>query len=173
MKEAIGGVSIFQIAVLFLLIFTGVMCLTINHSKAFGVKDEIINILEQETIASYGTVYNYEISDTSINKIVEHLNNAGYRITDKCPSGEWVGYDRNGNIVTNKEAAFCIRATNVHDTYHSDAKDKCKNNNCITTSDDFPSMIYYDVILFYQLDVPVLKEVMNFKMYGSTKVIFG
>ena len=42
MKEAIGGVSIFQIAVLFLLIFTGVMCLTINHSKAFGVKEEKI-----------------------------------------------------------------------------------------------------------------------------------
>ena len=45
MKEAIGGVSIFQLAVIFLLIFTAIMCLTINHSKAFGVKDEVINLI--------------------------------------------------------------------------------------------------------------------------------
>ena len=62
MKEAIGGVSLFQIVILFLLLFTGVMCLTINHSKAFGVKDEIINIIETDVLASYGTVTSYEVT---------------------------------------------------------------------------------------------------------------
>ena len=52
MREAIGGISIFQIVILFILLFTGVMCLTINHSKAFGVKDEIITIIENEPLGS-------------------------------------------------------------------------------------------------------------------------
>ena len=77
MKEAIGGVSLFQIVILFLLLFTGVMCLTINHSKAFGVKDEIINILETDILASYGTVSSYEVSTDTMTKIINHLNEVG------------------------------------------------------------------------------------------------
>lgn len=165
MKEAIGGVSLFQIVIVFLLIFTGVMCLTINHSKAFGVKDEIINILETNNINSY------ELSMSTVNDIIAHLNEVGYRITGDCPSN-WTGYDRNGTKVSNN-ASFCIKATNVSDAYHKNIQDICKKAGCNPTSEDFPEMMYYDVILFYQLDVPVLKEVMNFKLYGSTKTIFG
>jgi len=172
MKEAIGGVSLFQIVIVFLLVFTGVMCLTINHSKAFGVKDEIINILETDVLASYGTTSNYELNSDTVGNIINHLNDVGYRITGDCPNADWIGYDRNGTKVTDN-AAFCVKAVNVGQAYHNDIDEKCSNDKCQTTYDDFPSMIYYDVILFYQLDVPVLKEVMNFKMYGSTKVIFG
>lgn len=172
MKEAIGGVSLFQIVIVFLLLFTGVMCLTINHSKAFGVKDEIINILENDLLASYGSTHNYELNEKTIGNIIDHLNEVGYRITGECPSDEWIGYDRNGTEVKDN-ASFCVRAVNVGEAYHNDIEDKCKNGKCSTTSDDFPSMIYYDVVLFYQLDVPVLNDVMNFKLYGSTKIIFG
>ena len=71
MKEAIGGVSLFQIVIVFLLLFTGVMCLTINHSKAFGVKDEIINIIQEEKLASYGTTSDYALTSDTIDDIVK------------------------------------------------------------------------------------------------------
>ena len=74
MKEAMGGISIFQIVIVFLLLFTGVMCMTINHSKAFGVKDEIINIIEQEVLASYGTTHSYEINNDTISHLALILN---------------------------------------------------------------------------------------------------
>lgn len=172
MKEAIGGVSLFQIVILFLLLFTGVMCLTINHSKAFGVKDEIINILETDTLASYGTVSTYEVSTSTMQQIIDHLNEVGYRITGDCPSGDWVGYDRNGSKVS-KNASFCIRSVNVSNAYRNDLLEKCKNNKCDVTYDDFPSMVYYDVILFYQLDIPIISKVFNLKLYGSTKTLLG
>lgn len=172
MKEAIGGVSLFQIVILFLLLFTGVMCLTINHSKAFGVKDEIINILETDTLASYGTVSTYEVSTSTMQQIIDHLNEVGYRITGDCPSGDWVGYDRNGSKVS-KNASFCIRSVNVSNAYRNDLLEKCKNNKCDITYDDFPSMVYYDVILFYQLDIPIISKVFNLKLYGSTKTLLG
>lgn len=175
MKEAIGGVSLFQIVILFLLLFTGVMCLTINHSKAFGVKDEIINILETDILASYGTVSSYEVSTDTMTKIINHLNEVGYRITGDCPSG-YVGYDRNypnDKKTVSTNASFCVRSVNVSNAYRNDLLDKCKNNKCDITYDDFPSMIYYDVILFYQLDIPIISKVFNLKLYGSTKTLLG
>ena len=46
MREAIGGTWLFQIVIVFILLFTGFMCLTINRSKAFNVKDQIIQTIQ-------------------------------------------------------------------------------------------------------------------------------
>lgn len=168
MKEAIGGISIFQIVIVFILLFTGIMCLTINQSKAFSVKDEIITIIEND----WTYIQNYELSTETIEKVANHLVEAGYRITGKCPDDSWTGYTRNGQE-TKSNPAFCIKANNVTEAFHSDLRDKCKNNLCEITSEDYPAMVYYDIVLFYQLDIPVLNDIMNFKIQGSTKVLFG
>lgn len=174
MKEALGGISLFQIVVLFILLFTGIMCMTINHAKAFGVKDEIVTIIQNSEIAAYGSGSNYELDTATSKQIAEHLKDAGYRITGTCPSTEWIGYDREGTkLSNNKDAAYCIKINDVSNAFHSDLNNKCKNDKCTITSDDFPSMVYYDVVVFYQLDIPVLKQIMNFKIYSSTKVLFG
>lgn len=172
MKEAIGGISIFQLVIIFILLFTGIMCLTINHSKAFGVKDEIITIIQNQKIPSYSSNASYKLDEETSQKISQHLKDAGYRITGTCPSAEWIGYDRDGKEVKN-DAAYCVKVTNVSNIFHDDLVEKCKNDACQVTSDDFPSMVYYDVVLFYQLDIPALNNIMNFKIYGSTKVVFG
>lgn len=173
MKEAIGGVSLFQIVIVLLLVFTGVMCLTINHSKAFGVKDEIINILETDVLASANKVNNYELGDNTIKSIIEHLNEVGYRITGSCPdNSNWVGYDRNGAKVASN-ASFCVRSVNVSDAYYDDSNKKCSNGRCQPTQGDYPKMVYYDIIVFYQLDIPIIKQVFNLKLYGSTKILYG
>ena len=148
------------------------MCLTINHSKAFGVKDEIITIIQNEKIAAYSSNASYKLSNDTSKRIAEHLNEAGYRITGECPNNDWIGYDRNGNEVT-KNAAYCIKINNVSKAFYSDLESKCKNDKCVVSLDDYPSMVYYDIVLFYQLDIPVLNNIMNFKIYGSTKVLFG
>ncbi|MBQ8902226.1 MAG: hypothetical protein IJY87_04060 [Bacilli bacterium] len=172
MKEALGGISLFQIVVLFILLFTGIMCMTINHAKAFGVKDEIVTIIQNSEIAAYGSGSNYELDATTSKQISDHLRDAGYRITGTCPSSEWIGYDREGKKVA-KDAAYCIKINDVSSAFHADLNDKCKNDKCVVTNDDFPSMVYYDVVVFYQLDIPVFKQIMNFKIYSSTKVLFG
>ena len=58
MKEAIGGTWLFQIVIVFILLFAGYMCLSINHSKAFSIKSEII-----ESLSRHGEVDKEEISD--------------------------------------------------------------------------------------------------------------
>lgn len=167
MKEAIGGISIFQIVIIFILLFTAIMALTINHSKAFAVKDEVINILENSNATS---VKNHKLDSKTISKIVEALENGGYRTIGSCPE-DYIGYNRKGDEVSSN-ASFCIKINLVNESYKKDLENKCKNNKCVTTDDNLP-MVYYDVRLFYQLDIPIIRNIFNFTVNGSTKVLFG
>lgn len=172
MREAIGGISIFQLVIFFILLFTGIMCLTINSSKAYAVKDEIITLIESPgSGAASGNI------DGLLDQIIAKINDAGYRSTgNSCPNG-YIGYDRNGRIVNNN-IAFCIRAVSSGEKYVNSLIKKCsEGEGCIPISgsdsskSDFPGLYYYDIILFYQLDVPLVNRLFNFRVTGSTKVI--
>ena len=88
MKESIAGISIFQIVIVFIITFAGIMALTINHAKAFGVKDEIVTIIETSQNK------NGKLSDGTINQIITKLGEVGYRATSKCEEG-WKTYPNN------------------------------------------------------------------------------
>lgn len=158
MREAIGGTWLFQIVIVFVLLFTGFMCLTINHSKAFNVKNTIIKTIEREE----GVNLDVPGSDPAISKIVSYLQEASYRTTGNCPAdvkdaanniiAHYYGFDRNGNL-NNAKPAFCI------------AKVKTR------AGEEFPDMSYYRVVVFYQLDLPIFNEVFNFRVTGDTKLI--
>lgn len=160
MKEAIGGISIFQIVIVFILFFAGIMCLTINHSIAFGVKDEVVNIIQK----------NGNVNDNTISEIANKLLENGYRITGKCPDG-YDGYNREGKK-TSTQTTFCIKKSVVQEAFNQDPLIKCKGL-CNTIEENELGMTYYEIVLFYQLDIPGLNDIMNFKMYGSTKVLFN
>ncbi len=165
MKPAIGGITIFQLVIMFILLFTGIMCLTINHSKAFTVKDSIINLIQDSDYASKNAIDHEAIA--------ELLVEAGYRITgNECPSG-WEGFNRDGNPV-NKNVSYCIRKVEVANTFIDDANNKCSASaGCQLASNVYPNMFYYDVMVFYQLDIPGLNNLMNFATTSSTKLMIG
>ncbi len=168
MKEAISGVPIFEIVVAFILLFTGIMCLTINHTKAFGVKDEIINIIETENI---DLTKNNELDTTTVNKIIDALSEIGYRTSGDCPDDTWVGYNRNGSRVSNgRNAAFCVRAVDVEAATYKDLNKICSDESCMAVNGGLPKMVYYDIALFYQLDIPLVTAI-NFRIYGSTRTL--
>ena len=170
MKEATGGISIFQIVIVFLILFVGIMALTINHSKSFAVKDEIINIIENESLPN--NLDTEILTSKTISEIVNHLNESGYRLTNRCPD-EFTGYASNGKITKGRDAVFCIKVNDASKTMSDNVEKVCSNGKCeISANTKYPKMIYYDLILFYQLDIPILKNVMKFEMKGSTKVLF-
>ena len=80
MRESISITTIFQIFILFVLLFTAIMCLTINNSNAFGVKDSIINAIE----ALDG---NYLDGADLNEEIVQVIQETSYRTSGKCPDG--------------------------------------------------------------------------------------
>ena len=67
MKESMSITAIFQIVIVFILLFTAIMALTINNSNAFGIKDEVINILENNG-------GNYKNGDTLDDEILDLIN---------------------------------------------------------------------------------------------------
>ena len=162
MRESIGGTALFQITIIFLLLFTGVMCITINHSKAFAVKDKILDIIQNSAVI---TGSDNKLDDEIITDITNYINESGYRITNKCPS-DYTGYTRNGYETTGKDASICVRAVNVSKGIDNSTKNKVGDG-------DMPNMYYYDIILFYQIDAPIISDVFNFSIKSSTKVIYS
>lgn len=164
MREAIGGTWIFQIVIFFILLFTGFMCLSINHSKAFNVKSEILEIIERYNGMDLDDI---TTGDAALTEIVETLNRISYRTTGKCPNSitdpmtgdmiHYVGFNREGHLDSVKPA-FCI------------AKVETRNYQPQVVS-ELPSLAYYRIIVFYQLDLPIFHDVFNFNLKGDTKII--
>ena len=162
MKESMSVTYIFQIVILFILLFTAIMALTINNSNAFGVKDQIVNILE----ANGG---NY-IDDGNLNEeIVNLIESTSYRTTGKCDEG-YTGFDRTGaTVVSGGDASVCIKEVNATDGVDNYLSGILGTK--VATGDFMPGK-YYQIVVFFQLDLPVVKQVYNFPSKAETKVIY-
>lgn len=178
MREAIGGTWLFQIVILFVLLFAGYMCLSINHSKAFNVKNEII-----QTIQTYkGIDLSQEVDpnrDLPINDIVDYLSKTAYRTGGRCPEGvkdatgsvrfPYQGFTYDGKVTTTDNAAFCIAKVESGADIMNRSCGGAGNSKCVVT--ELPDMSYYRVVVFYQLDLPIFRGLFNFTLYGDTKLM--
>ncbi len=167
MRESIGGLSLFQIVIVFLLLFTAIMCFTINHSRAFAVKDEVVSIIENNALQSGS------ITNATIDNVIERLGEVGYRTFGDCTAGgtdfDWVGYG--GTSDTN--ALFCLKTVEVPEELREHARSQCGSKcDILSGPTDYPHMIYYNIKLFYRLDVPVLER-FDFNVVSSTRVIYA
>ena len=157
MREAIGGTWLFNIVIFFVILFTGYLCLSINHTKAFNVKDDIVKIIERD--GGFVKLNDANASNNStIKKIVESLQEFGYRSTNACPNADggqiWYGFDREGNRdANNNNSAFCIREV-------------------LSRSGDGLDVAYYQVVVFYQLDLPIFNSLFGFEVKGDTKLLY-
>ncbi len=155
MKESIGGVALFNIVILFILLFTGIMTITINRSKAYTVKDNIVTAIED--------LNGIDIRTNQLpQEIVDEFLDASYRSVGTCPEEGYVGFDRNGELNSNPgQSSICIKET-LNIKNESGSLDGNNNNSC-----------YYTVMVFYKLDVPVIREVFEFHLTGETKQLYG
>lgn len=164
MKESISMTSIFQIVILFILLFTAIMALTINNSNAFGVKDEVVNIINFNNGEFLGDNPN-ELSD----EIKNALAQANYRTTGECDE-DFTGYDRSG-VETSTSPVICIRKVNVTEGIDNYLKEKIDENKLVPGETMNGS--YYQIKVFYQLDLPIIKQIYNFSTKGETKIIYS
>ena len=153
MKEAVGGISLFNIVIVFVLLFAGYISLSINYSKAYNVKNEILNIIKNQggvcTSSTRDATNCYNFAD----QITSYFNDTNYRSTGSCDEG-WVGYNRSGLVVDNGNAAFCIKAIRAN------------------SNSELPNALYYQVKVFYQLDLPIISSIIEFSIYGETGRIY-
>ena len=168
MREAIGGTWLFQIVIVFILLFAGFMCLTINQSKAFNVKDRIIQTIQSHNGFDISDQCNGD--DSALCDIAKYLTDSAYRTTGKCSAPvdgvyAYQGYTREGKITSGNNAAFCIAKVTTDQAIMDTS---C--GNCGYT--ELPSVAYYRVEVFYQLDLPIFHSLFNFKIQGDTKTLY-
>ncbi|MCI9281230.1 MAG: hypothetical protein HFI49_03110 [Bacilli bacterium] len=156
MKEAVGGVSLFTIVIVFVVLFTGYISLSINYSKAYNVKNELINIIRNQggvctsqTPNLTNNCYNF------VEQITDYFRETNYRSYGNCGEG-FVGYTRTGELAgTGDRTAFCIKGIPA-------------NGNS-----ELPNALYYQVKVFWQLDLPIFSRLFNFTISGETARVYA
>jgi len=158
MKEAVGGVSLFNIVILFVLLFTGYVSLSINYSKAYNIKNEILSIIRNQggvctsdSPSSGDNCYNFA------EQITDYFKEAGYRAKGNCDTNDdWVGYTREGELLTDgKNAAFCVKGIRAE------------------SNSELPNALYYQIEVFYQLDLPIIYNTFKFTVTGETSRVYA
>ena len=74
MKESVGALGLTNIVIVFILLFSGYLCISVNQTKAYNVKNEMLNIIHKHN----------GLDSSILEEIREYMNTVGYRSTGKC-----------------------------------------------------------------------------------------
>ena len=145
MKEAIGGSWIFGIVIAFVAFFAGYVSLSLNYSKIYRVKDEIIVLLQN---------YNGVNAD-SMEAISKYVNDVGYRNYGNCDVSD----------TTMSECVVGVDSRRVSGTY---SRTVTNVNYCIEKRPTKENEAYYKVTLFFKVDLPIIRQMCALNVQGET-----
>jgi len=150
MREAIGGTWLFQIAIVFILLFSGYLALSVNYSRAFKVKNEILQFIEvNEGVTS--------VAQDQINVYLKSVNHIviGTCIQDKDEDSWAFGGERTSEF----KGIYCV--------------EKMCENIDPNASQTGIYKAHYKVTIFFKFDLPIIGDIFTFRVKGETKTIFN
>ena len=154
MRESIGSAYIFGICLTFIILFTAYLAISVNYSKAFRIKSNIVSMIEE----------NEGYSGNLESKIIDYLVSEGYTASGKCEP--YIGM-KNGYY----DGWKLEKEIKIYDTASSNSN-ACIYRRTASTSDDIANCnSYYKVIAFFKFNVPVISYFSAFKVGGETKLI--
>jgi len=151
MRESIGGTWIMQLVIVFMLVFVAFLALSLNYSKAFQMRNEILTMIEKREGIT-------EIDNKStIELINNYLKNNGYKVKSHCEKDSYGVSNLSNNTIekvvsTNKEYYYCV----------SKYKSKSANHT---------NKAYYKVNIFFYFNLPVIGDIFKFNINGTTNDI--
>ena len=142
MKAATGNAMLMNIIIVFLVIVMALLVTSISYTKAFRIKNRIVDIIEyyDGDFDDVGTKANIT------NEINNSLSSVGYRLSGSKKCKE----------IDNK------KAIQLDSNYQV----------CIYEYDNSTRGKYYRVIAYMYFDVPVLGGILNIPVSGETKVFY-
>lgn len=145
MRDSIGGSFLLYVVIFFVGIIILFFASIMSYSKAYRVKNRIINVVE-----------NSSCSDTEIDiikKIDSNLTEIGYTYT-KVGS---CNFNNNGSECQN----FNLKYPNNGGNF----------NYCICKIDRGNSGYYFEVITFTEFEFPIIKNVIRSNVHGESKIM--
>ena len=143
MRQTIGGTWILMLVIIFILLFSAFIILTLNYSRTVRVKNEVIDMIEK-----------YEgLNSQSIELVNNYLEYTGQVTTGVCVDettpGVYGAISLSSNVLEpargGAEYYYCVK----------------KYNGINTTN-------YYQITIFYQFNLPILGNTGGFEINGST-----
>lgn len=156
MKEAIGATWLLGIVLTFVALFSGYLAFSINYSKAFRMKDGIV-----ERIEKHGGPNKEAIED-----IGELMNQIGYSSKGKCKTFfndndevAWGGVNKN-------------QVTKSWDVTSGDSFNYCLQRVDSFNTNGQLSASYFKVYVFFSISLPVINTGNFFNITGETSNIY-
>lgn len=192
MKESISNFWLLSIVLIFILIFAAYLTVTLNYSKAFKIKNEVLSIIEKrngitddqvvkgvQSKMGAGTVMVPNSAQGTINAF---LRASGYGTKGSCNGleGKWYGvkelvYAKNPT----NNVGYEIEEVKPTGKYYYCFSKKLRSSGCTNFGQGSNwsklknGAYYYDVLLFYKLELPVLGDLFVFNVEGTTMDIYN
>lgn len=145
MRESFGGAFMIKLVLVFIVVYISFMAVAINYAKAFRVKNQVINILEQTKFN--GSKSSEEVVDNYLKKVNYNLSDNIEKIEKKCnEQAESLGKTE----IVVSEYGVCL----------------------ISMSDSNDSPRYYTVTTYITIDFPFFNISMILPIIGETKSIY-
>ena len=180
MRESIGAAWIFSLVLIFILMFTGFVAVSINYARAFQLKNAVANMIEE----------NEGVSDSLESVVMDYVVQNGYTAHDVIPEmqhetdpdGRDMKWNRVMCINNSDEALYpnhCTVAIYKADISNYNYLNDTKNKNVFKDNDGAPSFgdpsvkrDYYKVITFFNFDLPFFRRLLTFRVNGETQIIY-
>ncbi len=154
MKEAIANAGVFNLVIIFVIILLAFFVGSLSYSKAFKVKNKIVEEIEKDQ------GYTRSGDDSTEVRVEQWLKNIGYRVntsnknnTATCASS--VSGNGGSGVLINKNSnyQYCV--------YEFDT---CKNSSSANCGK------YYRVIAYMYFDVPIISGFIKIPVKGETMI---
>ena len=151
MRDAIGQVFALQVILAFVLLINGYMAYSVNYTRAFRVKNQIVNIIEQ-----------YEgPTDEAMAKIGSYVDGMTYRVPQTLINNFRNRYASNSDDgEVSCQDGWCYIAHDVK----------------TTGGDGEMNGTYYSVVTFVNIDIPVINNLIGLgdflSVSGETRTIY-
>ena len=160
MRSAIGNSLLLYLVVIFsgiiILFFVGI----ISYSKAYGVKNRIIEIIEK--YGGYNT--------NAVSEINSSLSEMGYNVASSnfCSGTSVIGHMNDMVENSGEEESYVLRYPN---SAYATSYNYCVFEVRSKTTNVTGSSNYYVVVAFVNFNFPVIGNVINIPIYGETKIL--
>lgn len=159
MRESIGGTWLTGIVITFLALFAGFLAYSISYTKAFRVKDNIIQIIEQNE--GFTTAANTK------QHMLEDVTNASEEALILNGSAEAEIFNFIQNIGYNY-------ATNIScdngDIFGTSKYGYCLEKHCTNSAN--VDKVYYKVTTYISLQIPVVNVTVQIPIAGETTTLY-
>lgn len=155
MRESIGSTWVFQLVLIFILIFVAYLTISINYSKTFKLKNEVLSIIERNEGLTEGNRGGMGI-------VNNYLQTQNYNGRGSCEVGYYGAKTLSG---TNMNTDFDFISSPTSTKYYYCVK---KVSGYYSSK---PKRSYYRIRLFIDYDLPVIGKIFTFTADGQTSEI--